>query len=197
MAGLDLCHHLAEQAVAGLHVGVEFLGGPLWLVRERDGEVRGRGDGAGVAPGLLGGLAHNLASGGVVVGGRAEGKPAVELAPGAAQQARALLAAPLNGWFMPWDLDPVPVPLSNGVLRLVPLQALHELSQPLPEARLLRLRALPGSLPPAIIDADLAVVAATVFFYGREPERRAELTSPSGVQRVHRGELPKPWPDDF
>jgi hypothetical protein len=107
------------------------------------------------------------------------------------------LADPLDGWFMPWDLYPVPVPLSNGVLRLVPLQALHELSQPLPEARLLRLRTLPGSITPAVIDADLAVVAATVFFYGREPERRAELTSPSGVQRIHRGELPKPWPDDF
>jgi hypothetical protein len=107
------------------------------------------------------------------------------------------LVHPLNGWFMPWDLYPVPVPLANGVLRLVPLQALHELSQPLPEARLLRLLALPGSIPPAIIDADLAVVAATVFFYGREPERRAELTSASGIQRVHRGELPSPWPDDF
>jgi hypothetical protein len=67
----------------------------------------------------------------------------------------------------------------------------------LPEARLLRLRALPGSISPAIIDADLAVVAAAVFFYGREPERRAELTSSSGVQRIHRGELPKPWPDDL
>jgi len=75
MTGLDLCHHLAGQAVVGLHVGVEFLGGPLWLVRERDGEVGGRDDGAGVAPGLLGGLARNLPSGGVVVGGRAEGKP--------------------------------------------------------------------------------------------------------------------------
>jgi hypothetical protein len=107
------------------------------------------------------------------------------------------LADPFNGWFMPWDLYPVPMPLPNGVLRLVPLQALHELSQPLPKDRLLRLLALPGSIHPAMIDADLAVVAATVFFYGREPGRRAELTSPSGVQRVHRGELPKPWPDDY
>jgi hypothetical protein len=132
---------------------------------------------------------------GLWAGGRSRthrGWPAVRLGAEGVE-----LAAPLNGWFMPWDLDPVPVPLSNGVLRLVPLQALHELSQPLPVARLLRLRALPGSIPPAIIDADLAVVAATVFFYGREPERRAELTSPSCVQRVHRGELPKPWPDDF
>lgn len=107
------------------------------------------------------------------------------------------LAGPLSGWFMPWDLYPVPMPLSNGVLRLVPLQALHELSQPLPEGRLRRLMAIPGSIHPAMIDADLALVAATVFFYGREPGRRAELTSPSGVHRVHRGELPKPWPDDF
>jgi hypothetical protein len=107
------------------------------------------------------------------------------------------LTGPFDGWFMPWDLYPVPVPLSNGVLRLVPLQALHELSQPLPEARLLRLQALPGSITPAVIDADLAMVAATVFFYGREPDSRAELMSPSGVQRVHRGELPKPWPDDL
>jgi hypothetical protein len=89
------------------------------------------------------------------------------------------------------------MPLSDGVLRLVPLQALHELSQPLPEARLLRLQALPGSIPPAFIDADLTVVAAAVFFYGREPERRVELRSPSGVQRVHRGELPQPWPEGF
>jgi hypothetical protein len=107
------------------------------------------------------------------------------------------LIGPIDGWFMPWDVQPVPVPLSHGVLRLVPLQALHELSQPLPEARLLRLRALPGSIAPAVIDADLAVVAATVFFYGREPEHRAELTSPAGVQRVHQGDLPKPWPDDI
>jgi hypothetical protein len=132
---------------------------------------------------------------GVWAGGRSgahRGWPAVRLGAEGVE-----LAHPLTGWFMPWDLYPVPVPLSNGVLRLVPLQALHELSQPLPEARVLRLRALPGSIPPAIIDADLAVVAAAVFFYGREPERRAELTSPSGVQRVHRGELPNPWPDDF
>jgi hypothetical protein len=132
---------------------------------------------------------------GLWAGGRSgapRGWPAVRLGAEGVE-----LAGPLNGWFMPWDLYPVPVPLSNGVLRLVPLQALHELSQPLPEARLLRLRALPGSILPAIIDADLAVVAATVFFYGREPERRAELTSASGVQRVHRGELPRPWPDDF
>lgn len=107
------------------------------------------------------------------------------------------LVGPFSGWFMPWDLYPVPMPLSDGVLRLVPLQALHELSQPLPEARLLRLQALPGSIAPGVIDADLAVVAAAVYFYGREPERRVELTSPSGVQRVHRGELPEPWPDDL
>jgi hypothetical protein len=132
---------------------------------------------------------------GLWAGGRSRahrGWPAVRLGAEGVE-----LADPLSGWFMPWDLYPVPVPLSNGVLRLVPLQALHELSQPLPEARLLRLRALPGSITPVIIDADLAVVAATVFFYGREPERRAELTSLSGVQRVHRGELPKPGPDDF
>ena len=132
---------------------------------------------------------------GLWTGGRSRahrGWPAVRLGAEGVE-----LAGPLNGWFMPWDLYPVPVPLANGVLRLVPLQALHELSQPLPEARLLRLRALPGSISPATIDADLAVVAATVFFYGSEPERRAELTSLSGVQRVHRGELPKPWPDDF
>jgi hypothetical protein len=107
------------------------------------------------------------------------------------------LIGPLDGWFMPWDVHPVPVPLSHGVLRLVPLQALHELSQPLPEARLLRLRALPGSITPAVIDADLAVVAASVFFYGREPEHRAELTLPAGVQRIRQGDLPKPWPDDL
>jgi hypothetical protein len=107
------------------------------------------------------------------------------------------LVDPFSGWFMPWDLYPVPMPLSDGVLRLVPLQALHELSQPLPKARFLRLQALPGSIPPAVIDADLAVVAAAVFFYGREPERRTELTSLSGVQRVHRGDLPEPWPDDM
>ena len=105
------------------------------------------------------------------------------------------LASPLSGWFMPWDLYPVPMPQSDGVLRLVPLQALHELSQPLAKARLLRLQALPGSIPAGAIDADLTVVAAAVFFYGREPERRVELTSASGVQRVHRGDLPNPWPD--
>lgn len=120
------------------------------------------------------------------------GWPAIRLRPEGVE-----VADPLNGWFMPWDLYPVPMPLSNGVLRLVPLQALHELSQPLPETRLLRLWSLPGSIYPTMIDADLAVVAATVLFYGREPERRAELTLPSGVQRVHQGELPKPWPDDF
>ena len=120
------------------------------------------------------------------------GWPAVRLG-----SERVELADPFNGWFMPWDLYPVPMPLPNGVLRLVPLQALHELSQPLPEARWRRLQALPGSITPAVIDADLAVVAATIFFYGREPARREELTSPSGVQRVHRGELPKPWPDDY
>jgi hypothetical protein len=107
------------------------------------------------------------------------------------------LAGPLGGWFMPWDVCPVPVPRAGGELRLVPLPALHELSQPLPEGRLQRLMALPGSIPPTTIDADLTVVAATVFFYGQHPERRAELTSPPGVERVHRGELPKPWPDDL
>ena len=107
------------------------------------------------------------------------------------------LAGPLSGWFMPWDVYPVPMPLSAGVLRLVPLPALQELSGPLPEARALRLLALPGSIHPAVIDADLAVVAATVFFYGREPERRGELTTRSGVERVRRGELPEPWPRDL
>jgi hypothetical protein len=44
---------------------------------------------------------------------------------------------------------------------------------------LLRFLALPGLIPPEIIDAELAVVAATGFFHGREAERRAEPQLPS------------------
>ena len=105
------------------------------------------------------------------------------------------MVSPFSGWFMPWDVHPVPVPQPDGVLRLVPLSALHELSQALPQGRFHRLLALPGSIPVTTIDADLAVVAATILRYGREPELRAVLMSPSSVQRVQEGDLPEPLPD--